>query len=508
MESTSGIPRGNVTAGTRSLILITVDCLRADRVGFLGHPGATTPFLDSLAAESIVFKNAIASGVPTYYSLPALLASRYPLALGRDVIGIGPGESTIATELKEYGFNTAAFVAGNPYISSAGGYDEGFDVFRNFLNADEIELVGLSESASMPSWRGRANRMLSRFSHQVSILGGAYDEIYFRYCQQLSKNNGESLDGLRRFPSADLIVDSATAWLNENSADPFFLWLHLMDPHAPYFPKPEALHEMGNSVSAAEVRRLNSFWTRENISSARLQKKCSSIQSLYDAGIRWVDEQIRRLLQKLAELNLWNQCAIAITADHGEEFLDHGGRFHPPLNLHQELIHVPLLLRVPGIVERCETDQPFGLIDLAPTLFDVLDVPAPASFRGRSCWGNLVTGQSWDWPVLTECAYGCTNPLHAEKRLAPRLLAVRKGEYKLVMNFVSGTDQLFELTSDPGESCSLPCGTESDMRKQLLECARKHVAESHKSRDLEIRLAAQSRELRTGWKQTVASRLN
>ena len=508
MESTSGIPRGNVSVGPRSLILITVDCLRADRVGFLGHPGATTPFLDSLAAESIVFKNAIASGVPTYYSLPALLASRYPLALGRDVIGIGPGESTIATELKECGFKTAAFVAGNPYISSAGGYSDGFDVFRNFLSSDQIGFDSVVESVSFLSLRGRANRMLSRVCHSVPVLGAAYDELYFQYCQQLSQNKGESLDGSRRFPSADVIVDCATAWLNQNSVGPFFLWLHLMDPHAPYYPKAEALQEMGNSVSAAEVRRLNSFWARQDISSGRLQKKCSSIQSLYDAGIRWADEQIGQLAQRLAELNLWQRCAIAITADHGEEFLEHGGRFHSPLNLHEELIHVPLLVRVPGIVECREIDQPFGLIDLAPTLFAALDIPAPASFRGRSCWGNLGTHEGWDWPVLTECAYGCTNPFHAGKRLAPRLLAVRKGEYKLVINFLSGTDQLFELSSDPGEAHPLPWGTASNVRKHLLECAKKHVAESHKSRDLEIRLAAQTRELRTKWTQTAASRPN
>jgi arylsulfatase A-like enzyme len=496
-----------VTARPRSLILITVDCLRADRVGFLGHPDAT-PFLDSLAAESIVFKNAIASGVPTYYSLPALLASRYPLALGRDVIGIGPGESTIATELKECGFKTAAFVAGNPYISSAGGYSDGFDVFRNFLSSDQIGFDSVAESVSMPSLRERANRMLSWACHRVPMFGAAYDEIYFQYCQQLSQNKGESLDGLRRFPSADVIVDCATAWINQNSAGPFFLWLHLMDPHAPYYPKAEALQEMGNCVSAAEVRRLNSFWARENISSGRLQKKCSSIQSLYNAGIRWADEQIGRLAQRLAELNLWDQCAMAITADHGEEFLDHGGRFHPPLNLHEELIHVPLLLRVPGITEPRDINQPFGLIDLAPTLFDALDIPAPASFRGRSCWGNLGTNESWSRAVFTECAYGCTNPFHAEKRLAPRLLAVRKGEYKLVMNFVSGADQLFQLSSDPRESHPLPWGTAGDVRKLLLECAKKHVAESYKSRDLEIRLAAQTRELRAEWTQTVASRLN
>src|SRR5437660_11121515 len=97
-----------------SLILITVDCLRADHVGFLSYERPTTPFLDSLANESLVFRNAITAGAPTYYSLPAILASRYPLALGRDVSGIGPAENTIPSGLKEYGSQTTALSPPTP----------------------------------------------------------------------------------------------------------------------------------------------------------------------------------------------------------------------------------------------------------------------------------------------------------------------------------------------------------------------------------------------------------
>jgi uncharacterized sulfatase len=147
---------------------------------------------------------------------------------------------------------------------------------------------------------------------------------------------------------------------------------------------------------------------------------------------------------------------------------------------------------------------PIGLIDLAPTLFDTLDIPVPASFRGRSCWQQLKNDQGWEWPVVTECAYGCVNPFRTETRLSSRLLSVRKGEYKLVMNFATGNDHLFELSSDPGEVNPLPAGTASDVRRQLLECAKKHVAESLKSRDLNLRFAAQVRELRGQWGQTIA----
>src|SRR5271157_4453435 len=118
----------------KSVVLVTVDCLRADHVGFMGYARPTTPFLDSLAAESFVAPAAIVAGAPTYYSLPAILASRFPLALGRDVIGLAPGESTLATVLRESRYATGAFSAGNPYISSRLGYEQGFDVFRDFLD--------------------------------------------------------------------------------------------------------------------------------------------------------------------------------------------------------------------------------------------------------------------------------------------------------------------------------------------------------------------------------------
>ena len=103
---------------------MTVDCLRADHVGFLGYQRPTTPFLDSLAKQSFVVPNAIVGGVPTYYSFPAMLASRSPLALGRDLIGLAPREASLPGELKKAGYETAAFVAANPYISSQFGYNQ------------------------------------------------------------------------------------------------------------------------------------------------------------------------------------------------------------------------------------------------------------------------------------------------------------------------------------------------------------------------------------------------
>src|SRR5256885_11625182 len=98
----------------KSIVLVTVDCLRADHVGFMGYERPTTPFLDSLAAGSFVVPAAIVAGAPTYYSFPAILGSRHSLALGRDVLALAPGESSLASILKQAGYATAAISAANP----------------------------------------------------------------------------------------------------------------------------------------------------------------------------------------------------------------------------------------------------------------------------------------------------------------------------------------------------------------------------------------------------------
>jgi arylsulfatase A-like enzyme len=504
MDFATGTAGGALMQASRSLILITVDCLRADHAGFMGYGRPTTPFLDCLANESTIFRNAVVAGAPTYYSVPAILASRHALAFGRDLIGMAPDENTIASVLQESGFATAAFSAGNPYISDRFGFHRGFDTFRDFLSS------AVSATEVTPPGNGlrnRANKVLSRACHAMPGFGTAYDEAYFQYCQTKT-GAPSSLDVLRRFPSADVIADHAIAWLKENSGRPFFLWLHLMDPHAPYFPKTEALELMGNgALAAAEARYLNAYWNRNDLGAVRLAKKRDQIIELYDAGIRWADQQIRRLTESLVEMNLWNRCALAVTADHGEEFLEHGRRFHAPVNLTEELLHVPLLLRVPG--ERSKiVSSPFGLIDFAPTLLDVLDVPPPADFRGRSCWGAVQNNQPLIRPVITECVHGCSNPFRRDKRLGPRILAVREGNHKLVIDFSSGNDQLFDLESDPSERSPLPVGAFAEIRRELLQCARKHVAESHKSRDFDRRQTMQLHDLRLEWAHSAANIAN
>jgi arylsulfatase A-like enzyme len=482
-----------------SLILVTVDCLRADHVGFMGYDRATTPFVDSLAAESLVFPNAIVTGFPTYYSFPSILASRYPLALGRDIVGLAPGEPTLALALKEEGYATAAFNAGNPYVSEGFGYHGGFDSARDFL--DDTHVADSFPSASRNGSPLRTmNQILERTFHSLGLAGAIYDELYFQYCQRVAGRKIEVMDSLRRFPAADVVMDQAQIWISGVGDQPFFLWIHLMDPHGPYYPTQKALAEMGHgSVAPGRARYLNSFWNRGDLGPGRFRRHLDEVVMLYDAGIRWVDMQVARLVDTLRDFGLWDDVLFVFTADHGEEFLDHGGRFHAPNKITEELIRVPLLVRLPGMKPRELPVAPFSLLHLAPTMLDMLGIKAPAEFQGRSHLPLLESGGTWDEPVVVECVEGCTNPYRTEGRFGSRLLAIRDARFKLVIRFRDGREELFDLQFDPGERSPLPLDEQLEVRRRLWSCARKHLRDSIGQRDLETRLRAYLRERSPRW---------
>ena len=503
----------NLSPQRKSLVLITVDCLRADHCGFYGYPQATTPFLDKLAAESFVVPTAVVAGAPTYYSLPAVLASRAPLALGRDVIGLAPGESTLATALREAGYATAGFSAANPYIAARFGYEQGFEVFEDFLDFDAegardpvtntpaIPKSAIQSSGGSSTSRSKLNQALKSRAQAVG-LGSLYDELYFQYCLRVASSKVESVDSLRRFPAADAMMDRALAWLTLRR-QPFFLWLHLMDPHSPYYPSAAPYRDLtGREISATEARYLNEFWNRSDLTPARLKRKKNSVVELYDAGIRAVDAQMARLVSHLKQSGLWDECAFVLTADHGEEFLDHGRRYHAPINLHEEITRVPLMIRAPDSSKKEVSKAPFSHLHLAPTLLEILNVPAPGSFQGTSLWcrlqqGDLQLDVPWDDPAITECVYGCTNPMRSQDRLKARLLSARSGRHKLTMRIEPGAvEQLYDLEADPHEERPLAPGEQMEVRRQLLHAARSHMHKIPDQRNATMRLKARLRDLR------------
>lgn len=421
-----------------------------------------------------------------------------PLALGRDVVGLAPGETTLATVLRDSGYATAAFSAGNPYISPRFGYERGFELFNDFLamESHSAAVDAAPEAAPPASSRGKLNRAMGKTAEALG-MSRLYQELYFQYCMKIAPSV-ESIDILRRFPSADALVDCAQSWLSALGQRPFFLWLHLMDPHSPYYPRQEAFREMtGGEIAPRRARYLNKFWQRSDLAPSGFQRKRNAVMELYDAGLRWVDSEIARLVSGLRQMHLWDDCVFAVTADHGEEFLEHGGRYHAPLHLSEEMVRVPLLLRVPGEKAGKLPSSPMSHLHLAPTLLESIGVHPPSAFRGRSLWANLRQGVAWDDPAIIECVYGCTNPFRTENRSAPRLLAVRDARFKLVMRIEPGAaEEIYDLEIDPLEMHPCGNGPGFDARRKLLHAAHDHLQRTVSELDREMRLAARLRHLR------------
>ncbi len=197
------------------------------------------------------------------------------------------------------------------------------------------------------------------------------------------------------------------------------LFVHYMDPHVPYAPPPPYNRVFDDPGYRGDVKGVTNFFQRYPVIGPADTKH---LEALYDGEIASTDASISRLLRALQDRGLLSDAAIAYTADHGEEFHDHGYWGHSR-TLYQELVHVPFALRIPGLPGR-HVRQTVSLVDLAPTLLKFFGVPAPASFQGRSLL-PLARGRAM--PDLPAFAETVLTPNHDQ------LVAARLGDLKYVV---------------------------------------------------------------------------
>jgi arylsulfatase A-like enzyme len=263
------------------------------------------------------------------------------------------------------------------------------------------------------------------------------------------------------------------------------------------------LEQLGrNDLSLSKQFRLRHLWLRD-LPARRLWKYRQDLLYLYDACIAGIDSQVGRLLEALENRDNFSNTIIVLTADHGEAFLERGERYHYPVSAAQEIIRVPLLIRLPsGNLAINLISQPFGLIDLLPTVLDIAGLACPSCFTGRSRWPALKSGEPWDDPAITEMIYNHNlNPL---KRINPpgyRLVAATEEGHKLIMNFEIGTGELFNLKEDPCELQGRELLYNSRVSKKLLGALSQHLEEGlhnrHSRPELLLRLE-RLRELVSG----------
>jgi arylsulfatase A-like enzyme len=426
-----------------NLLLITIDALRADHVGCMGYTRAASPHIDELASAGTLFTQAIANGPRSPASFPSILASIYQSAGAEQ--GIPPGATTLAEVLKRNGYVTAGLCAGNVYISRYRGYQKGFDLFQDFLTLEpgaKRERTGTGKLAPF--------KRLVRHSLENS---GIYDPAFFLFLSTLQgkKNIADMARDERDYPfeGGEKLNEHAVAWLSQLSDGPFFLWLHYMDVHFPYLPRVprHRLSDYGRfalSLICLLFRRY-SFPRRVLI-------------DLYDDRIRDMDRILAQFLYQLKELRLYEDTVIVLTADHGEEFREHGGWVHGA-KLYDELLWVPLIIKGPGLAEGAVVERQVGLIDLAPTILDLLGVEENVEgFQGATFLPWLHDGPSEpsNRYVFSEEIHlgGRQPPLWNQDRTGSRLYRIRScrsEEWKCIWDEEGNKKELYHLGLDPRE---------------------------------------------------------
>ncbi len=359
-----------------------IDTLRADRVGAYGSRRGATPRIDELASRSLVVENAWSQSSWTKPAIASLMTSLHERSHGVHkgfVDRLGAPLETLAERLAAAGYRTGA-VSENPHVAPIFGFDQGFEFFE-----------------------GRKD---------------------FR---------GEAVVSAER----------ALQWLADlPPAAPFFLYLHLLDPHGPYTPPPRIREAFTRGLTAVrppvERGRIKPLLDGEKAVDL-VPGDVRFLEALYDAELRSTDAAVGAVLAHLEQRGLAERTIVLLTSDHGEEFMEHGSLKHGYW-LYEETVRIPLILHVPGAEPRRSSDTWVQLVDVAPTVLELLGVSVPKAFEGRSFVPLLEGKELGPQPLLFETRY---------KQAARR--AYRAERYKLIVDDKTGTRELYDLEADPGE---------------------------------------------------------
>ncbi len=389
----------------RHVVFFLIDTLRADQLGAYGNRSGDTPHLDALAAESVVFEAASAPAPWTLPSLASLMTSTFPCEHGLLVDGdrLPESISPLAERLRASGFGTLNLHA-NPYAGEMSGLDRGFDHHRQGLDANGRTVKhALDRTAASRIFLYVHNTGPHDPYHETELGPEAGVSLEER------KIINRQLQQLRRFGRAD--------FANKRP--------------------------LGTTDNSAHQQRLMT----------RLGEKKADLLSLYAKDVARADARLGRVIATLKQRDIFENALFVLVSDHGEEFGEHGGWQHDQ-SVYEELLRVPLMIRFPSArFAGTRVEESVSLVDLIPTLADVLEQPNLAvGARGRSLL-PLIEGRDEPEEIritgMRDNRKKFYRPAH-EARGNLNIVA-RKGTWKSIWNVNTGTVELYDLGTDPQE---------------------------------------------------------
>jgi len=386
-------PRGT---NPRRVILLSIDALRAGALSCYGSSGARTPHIDRLAGDSVRFTRAYSSASWTLPAMTSVMTGLSP-EIHRAVHSFSrapDGALTLAEALRREGYRTAALVS-STVLGPAANLAQGFDEYTAFPGP----------------WIGH--------SFGAGVLAALAPPF------RPEEAPPEDLETL------------AAGWLRAHRQGDFFLWVHVFDPHAPYGPPRE--HLDGATPPPGTGWRFEG-WDEEAIRAGTYVPSNAQkdwIHKLYLGEVRAVDAAVGRLTAELKRLGMYDETLLVVLSDHGEEFWEHGAYGHGH-SLYDELLHVPLLVKLPRSGQRGTVETPVSTASVMPTVLALAGAPLPAGYPAAA-----------PLPLHGEPSEGALFSLGLNRFEDRR--SVRFGRFKYVRWDQTGREELYDLTADPGE---------------------------------------------------------
>ncbi|HTX05981.1 MAG TPA: sulfatase-like hydrolase/transferase [Steroidobacteraceae bacterium] len=426
-----------------NIVLLTIDALSAPHMSLYGYARPTTPKLAQFARAAVTFDRAYANGNYTTPGIASIITGTLPWTNRALQLPVWPLTRTRVTSLpavlERAGYRTG-YVSTNPI---AGAAKQGFGGYFQFSSTDRTGHVTLCADS------------LSRYLRYVCA---ASELSPLQELDDFATYFQHSPDNLEHDPR--LATQPALHWLATVKRDkPIFLWVHLFPPHSPYAAPPPWLGRFDPSSldrSAASTQP-SWAWLLSQLPNAQVR----TLMARYDESVAYADFYAGDFLARVLEL-LGPNTAIVVTADHGESFT-HGYGAHTGPGLYDEIIHIPLILKLPGETagKRCAT--PVQQVDIAPTLAALAAVAAPADWAGQSlldaCAGRQAGEPAPERPIFSMNFE--QNPRFAALKTGS--VAVIRGRWKLI-HYMGALhypympalhDELYDLITDPGEQHNL-----------------------------------------------------
>jgi len=383
------------------VLLISIDTLRNDHLHCYGYPRDTSPNIDRLAAEGVLFENNVSS---TSWTLPAHAALF--TSLPDSVHGcvdtdrrLSPSLVTLAERFKAAGYQTVGFFSG-PYLHPAFGLGQGFDLYE-----DCTSYHNLLDHTPVGKW-----------AMDPEVMRKSHRDI-----------------------TNPIVYGAVHRWLKTHHDTPFFMFVHLWDVHFDFIP-PEPYHSKFDPDYHGTVTGQNFFFDRR-INAHMPKRDLQHIIALYDGEIAWTDLHVGKILADLKSEGLLDDMVVALTSDHGTEFFEHGGKGHR-MTLFDEVLRTPLIIRdAKRLKAGRRVRQQSRIIDIGPTLLELAGLPKAEDILGHSLV-RLAMGDALDFDNTA------VSELFSVGR---RMRTLRTLDWKLYDNIALNRTYYYELAKDPHE---------------------------------------------------------